>query len=249
MNDWASIGAGTDKCRSRSRWRGLRGRAFKSGRFGGPPPIDTCNGSGAPLTSRNTTHFDTAAGAPLTHSFCRNRPLAGRDLERSAPGRAPDKWNVFWDWATAVHFAAAIPRSTPRCQVTTSKTRVMLEAMSDVTRILSQIESGDPSAAEQLLPLVYDELRQLAAARWPRRSRARRCRPRRWFTRRTCGWWTPRRFSSGTAGGTFSPPRPRPCGGFDRSSPSQTESEARREACGEWTSTWTPCSVPGRSDG
>src|SRR5512134_1722430 len=35
--------------------------------------------------------------------------------------------------------------------------------MSDVTRILSQIESGDPSAAEQLLPLVYDELRQLAA--------------------------------------------------------------------------------------
>ncbi len=30
--------------------------------------------------------------------------------------------------------------------------------MSDVTKILSQIESGDPSAAEQLLPLVYDEL-------------------------------------------------------------------------------------------
>ena len=37
--------------------------------------------------------------------------------------------------------------------------------MSEVTRILSQIESGDPSAAEQLLPLVYDELRKLAAAR------------------------------------------------------------------------------------
>ena len=36
-------------------------------------------------------------------------------------------------------------------------------AMSDVTRILSQIESGDPSAAEQLLPLIYDELRKLAA--------------------------------------------------------------------------------------
>ena len=39
------------------------------------------------------------------------------------------------------------------------------EYMSDVTRILSQIESGDPSAAERLLPLVYDELRKLAAAR------------------------------------------------------------------------------------
>lgn len=37
--------------------------------------------------------------------------------------------------------------------------------MSDVTRILSQMESGDPSAAEKLLPLVYDELRKLAAAR------------------------------------------------------------------------------------
>ncbi len=37
--------------------------------------------------------------------------------------------------------------------------------MSDVTQILQQIESGDPSAAEQLLPLVYDELRKLAAAR------------------------------------------------------------------------------------
>lgn len=37
--------------------------------------------------------------------------------------------------------------------------------MSDVTRILSQIDSGDPSAAEQLLPLVYEELRKLAARR------------------------------------------------------------------------------------
>ena len=35
--------------------------------------------------------------------------------------------------------------------------------MSDVTRILSAIEAGDPHAAAQLLPLVYDELRKLAA--------------------------------------------------------------------------------------
>src|SRR6185436_346960 len=35
--------------------------------------------------------------------------------------------------------------------------------MPDVTQILSAIEQGDPSAAEQLLPLVYDELRKLAA--------------------------------------------------------------------------------------
>jgi len=37
--------------------------------------------------------------------------------------------------------------------------------MTDVTRILSDIEQGDPKAAEQLLPLVYDELRKLAARR------------------------------------------------------------------------------------
>jgi RNA polymerase sigma factor (TIGR02999 family) len=37
--------------------------------------------------------------------------------------------------------------------------------MSEVTRILSAIEQGDPSAADRLLPLVYDELRKLAAQR------------------------------------------------------------------------------------
>jgi RNA polymerase sigma factor (TIGR02999 family) len=37
--------------------------------------------------------------------------------------------------------------------------------MSEVTRILSAIEQGDPHAAEELLPLVYDELRKLAAAK------------------------------------------------------------------------------------
>ena len=37
--------------------------------------------------------------------------------------------------------------------------------MTDITRILCQIEQGDPSAAEQLLPLVYAELRKLAAAK------------------------------------------------------------------------------------
>lgn len=39
----------------------------------------------------------------------------------------------------------------------------MLPAMSEITRILSAIEHGDPHAADKLLPLVYDELRRLAA--------------------------------------------------------------------------------------
>src|SRR6185312_2890276 len=38
-------------------------------------------------------------------------------------------------------------------------------SMNDVTRILSSIEHGDRATAEQLLPLVYDELRKLAAVR------------------------------------------------------------------------------------
>lgn len=37
--------------------------------------------------------------------------------------------------------------------------------MTEVTNILEQIASGDPSAADQLLPLIYEELRSLAAAR------------------------------------------------------------------------------------
>ena len=37
--------------------------------------------------------------------------------------------------------------------------------MNDITRILNSIEQGDPKAADELLPLVYEELRKLAAAR------------------------------------------------------------------------------------
>jgi RNA polymerase sigma factor (TIGR02999 family) len=42
--------------------------------------------------------------------------------------------------------------------------------MSEVTRVLSAIEAGDPSAAQQLLPLVYDELRLLAAQKLARET-------------------------------------------------------------------------------
>jgi RNA polymerase sigma factor (TIGR02999 family) len=43
-----------------------------------------------------------------------------------------------------------------------------MAGMSEVTRVLGRIEQGDPHAAEQLLPLVYDELRQLAAQKLAR---------------------------------------------------------------------------------
>ena len=42
--------------------------------------------------------------------------------------------------------------------------------MPDVTQILNAIEDGDPSAADELLPLIYDELRRLAAARMAKES-------------------------------------------------------------------------------
>ncbi|QDT04925.1 ECF sigma factor [Rubripirellula lacrimiformis] len=42
--------------------------------------------------------------------------------------------------------------------------------MDDVTQILEQIERGDPTAPDQLMPLVYSELRRLAAAKIARES-------------------------------------------------------------------------------
>jgi RNA polymerase sigma factor (TIGR02999 family) len=49
--------------------------------------------------------------------------------------------------------------------------------MSDVTLLLQKIEQGDPAAAEQLLPLVYQELRRLAAAKMSRESAAQTLQP------------------------------------------------------------------------
>jgi RNA polymerase sigma factor (TIGR02999 family) len=49
--------------------------------------------------------------------------------------------------------------------------------MSDVTRILSQIEEGDFAATEQLLPLVYDELRRLAASKLAQESPGKTLQP------------------------------------------------------------------------
>ena len=55
------------------------------------------------------------------------------------------------------------PAPSLREDVPLGPSSLLVKAMSEVTRILSAIEQGDPHAAEQLLPLVYDELRKLAA--------------------------------------------------------------------------------------
>src|SRR5262245_27793211 len=53
-------------------------------------------------------------------------------------------------------------------RVTSRFQRGTLVKMSEITRILSAIQQGDPSAGAMLLPLVYDELRKLAAQKLAR---------------------------------------------------------------------------------
>ncbi len=58
--------------------------------------------------------------------------------------------------------------------------------MSEVTQILQAIEQGDPHAAHQLLPLVYDELRRLASRQLSSDARGRHCKPPPSSIRRGC---------------------------------------------------------------
>src|SRR5207249_4639373 len=59
---------------------------------------------------------------------------------------------------------AEVPPSMVRVRIELSRLR-LAQMNNDVTRILAAVERGDPIAAEKLLPLVYDELRKLAAQR------------------------------------------------------------------------------------
>ena len=63
--------------------------------------------------------------------------------------------------ATCDAIRADVARSAKSLQFGTAANRLI--PMSDITQILNAIEAGDPHAADQLLPLVYDELRKLAA--------------------------------------------------------------------------------------
>ena len=54
--------------------------------------------------------------------------------------------------------------------------------------ILDRVQQGDPKAAEELLPLVYDELRRLAAHKMANEAPAKRCNPPRSSTKPGCGW-------------------------------------------------------------
>ena len=106
----------------------------------------------------------------------------------------------------------------------------MLGGMPEVTQILNSIEKGDPCAAAELLPLVYDELRKLAAAGWPHESAGPDApAPPHWSTRLTFDSSTSRRRTAGTAGGTSSPPPPRPCAASWWTGPGQGVRKAGRK--------------------
>ena len=92
--------------------------------------------------------------------------------------------------------------------------------MDDVTRILSAVEQGDPHAAEQLLPLVYDELRKLAAQRMAQEAPGQTLQATALVHEaylRLVG--RPSTARTGTAAATSSPPPPRPCAASSSSTP------------------------------
>ena len=98
------------------------------------------------LRNRRTSRVRSGA------SLCPRMPgdVAGSAVPCANPGRAP--------------FPCA-----PSCNSATEARALRSGAgaltMDAITQVLNTIEQGDPHAAEQLLPLVYDELRQLAAAK------------------------------------------------------------------------------------
>ena len=91
--------------------------------------------------------------------------------------------------------------------------------MAEVTQILNAIRDGQPQAAEELLPLVYDDCDGWPPQRSPRSGPVRRYRRRRWSTKPTCDWSGTNRRPSGNTAATSLPPRLRPCGAFSWRTP------------------------------
>src|SRR5262249_32161657 len=117
-----------------------------NGRMGsGPASLDSWPGDGS-ITSgvpKKSKTWGQAAGKLICHLLG-----CGKDRARQRVRRGHN------DSGT---------RSSGRGGCLAGAFALSVSPMSEVTRILSAIEQGDPHAAGQLLPLVYDELRQLAA--------------------------------------------------------------------------------------
>jgi len=90
-------------------------------------------------------------------------------------------WTDYQTYDTFIHAppgengswsAGYIRLATPACEPSTARNSCQggVLVMNEVTRILTAVEKGDPHAAEQLLPLVYNELRRLAAQNMAKES-------------------------------------------------------------------------------
>ena len=94
--------------------------------------------------------------------------------------------------------------------------------MNEVTRILSAVEQGDPHAAEQLLPLVYNELRKLAAQRLAQEKPGQTLQATALVHDAYLRLVGGDAASTGTVAGTSLPPRPRRCDGFLSTKPAKS---------------------------
>ena len=86
--------------------------------------------------------------------------------------------------------------------------------MHEVTCILCAIEKGDPRAAEQLLPLIYDELRRLAAEKMAQERPGQTLQATALVHEAYLRLVDVKEARTWDTEGTSLPPRPRPCGGF-----------------------------------
>ena len=125
--------------------------------------------------------------------------------------------------------------------------------MSDITRILSDIERGEPQAADQLLPLVYDELRRLAA--WnlarerPGQTLDATALVHEAYLRLVAtgkDGASARANRAGTTAGTSSPPPPRRCAASWSRTPAARGARSTAAGGGASTRTSTPSAPAGR---
>ena len=102
-------------------------------------------------------HGRTGRPSPTIGRSLRRRCPSNREVDIGASSlrllRRADSWRL--------------TKPAAKLKLVTTRPQFAAAPMNEVTRILSAVEQGDPQAAEQLLPLVYYELRKLAAHGWP----------------------------------------------------------------------------------
>src|SRR5262249_38915332 len=121
----------------------------------------------------------TRAGGRPPSSTRRSAPAGGSGSTRSgiretlSAGCRPSRWHASTTSSptggrpggAGRHDGAGPKTPRPLFRSRGTPTQAILIVMADVTQLLDAIEAGDPHAAAELLPLVYAELRKLAAAR------------------------------------------------------------------------------------